>query len=102
VVRGLATGQFGPGNKLRVLAREVLIGLGMGSVLAVCGFVRVYCFFDGDVQASIAVSACLLLLCVAATVLATVLPFSLHQWGLDSAHSAPIAAVAMVRALAVR
>lgn len=97
VVRGLATGQIGARDKMRVLAREMLIGVGMGVVLALCGFCRVYFFFGGDLAASLAVAVCLLLLCVIATVLATVLPLALHRWGLDPAHSAPTMAVAMVR-----
>lgn len=95
VVRGLATGQIGPRNKVKVLGREFLIGTGMGVVLALCGFCRIYFFFGGDVRASLAVSVCLMLLCVIATVLATILPLALHHWNVDPAHSAPTVAVAM-------
>lgn len=96
VVRGLATGQIHRHNKLKVLGRECLIGICMGVVLSLCGFARVYFFFGDDVQASIAVAVCLLILCVVATALATILPFALQRWSLDPAHSAPIVAVAMV------
>ncbi|KAK4535604.1 hypothetical protein CDCA_CDCA05G1629 [Cyanidium caldarium] len=87
VIRGLATGEIHRGNAWRVLAREVLVGAALATILAVVGFARVISS-GGGVLACVSVSLSLWITVFLAVILGTAAPLILYRLGLDPCNCA--------------
>jgi len=92
VTRGLALGQVSAADWLRVLRREVLIGLALGATIGVMGFARTWLFTsEGDVgSASLAglsytIALSVALICMAGTLVGSLLPLAVARLGGDPA-----------------
>lgn len=95
VLRNLATGNLTPDRERLWLLREVLVGMCMGVVLSVVGFVRVY-WFGGTTVEAISISLSLMAIVVTATTVGTILPllFSRTRF-IDPVHATPTVQVLM-------
>jgi len=87
VLRGLTTKEMSRHNSYKVLWREFLASLVIGSILVTISFFRVY-FSSYDMLGSIAISVSLFLIIIASVVLGAFIPIMLERFGVDPAHSA--------------
>ncbi len=85
IIRGLAMDEVEPADALKVLWKEVRIGLVIGVILSAFNFVRV-CWFDGN-GAMIALTVCsaMLFIVVFAKVLGSMIPLIVKKVNLDPA-----------------
>lgn len=85
IIRGLAMDEVEPADALKVLWKEVRIGLIIGVILSAFNFVRV-CWFDGN-GAMIALTVCsaMLFIVVFAKVLGSMIPLIVKKVNLDPA-----------------
>jgi magnesium transporter len=89
VIRAMAVGEVRFGDLPRVVWREARVGLLLGVMLAVAGFVPVLVFFDSDI--AIIVSVTLVTICTWATFAGSMLPLLARRAGVDPAVvSAPL------------
>jgi magnesium transporter len=89
VIRGLAIGEIAPTDWLRVLGREVLIGLALGVGLGVVGFVRA-CFTGGSIdplRLGAAVGASVVAIVLLSTMIGSLMPILVRRLGFDPAVS---------------
>jgi len=84
VITAMATGDIHLGDWLRVVWREMLIGLMLGSFLAVIGFLAAWSILGSLEQASI-LPVTLLLVVVCGTLSGSILPLVFRRLGLDPA-----------------
>lgn len=100
VIRAMALGEVKPRDLLRVLRREVAVGLALGSVLGVIGFLRIVVwqavrpvYGPHYILLASVVAASLLGVVIIGTVAGSLLPFLLRKFGFDPASaSAPFVA----------
>jgi len=87
MIRGMASGEIGPGDRWRALRKELLIGLLMGILLAVLGFVRAMLGADRShwlfLGASVGVALIAMLLI--ANLMGALLPLLSERLGFDPA-----------------
>lgn len=89
VTRALAVGEVQFRDLPRVVWREARVGLLLGAMLSVVGFVPVALFFDVDIAIVIAIT--LLAICAWATTVGSLLPILARRVGVDPAVvSAPL------------
>jgi magnesium transporter len=86
VIRGLALNEIKPRDWWRVLARETTMGLTLGTILGVIGFVRVI-VLDKDKGFAVAVGLTLVGIAVAGCTVGSMIPIVLKRLGLDPATS---------------
>ena len=92
VIRALATGEVRVPDAFRVASREIGMGLALGLVLAVMGFVRALLWDTGYVVALV-VSVTLIGVCTWGALLGSMLPLVLKKAGIDPAiASSPLVA----------
>lgn len=84
VIRGLATGEIGPGDTMRLLGRSLLMGLVMGVILAGFMLLRVVIFKTGQ-DVKWVVSIALASLVAVANFLGATLPLLIKKIGIDPA-----------------
>lgn len=100
VIRAMALGELKPGDWLRVMGREVIAGLMLGSLLGLIGFLRVllwhyvfHAYGAEFMQVAITVGASLIGVVLFGTLSGSMLPFILKRVGFDPASaSAPFVA----------
>jgi magnesium transporter len=100
ITRALALGEVRPGDVLRVVRREVAVGLILGALLGTLGFLRVGAWellfgTYGPAWAMLGIALSMSLLCVVlwGTLAGAVLPLLIRRVGLDPASaSAPLVA----------
>jgi magnesium transporter len=95
VIRALAVGEMESRDWLRVLGREILIGLSIGIALGLIGFARAYFFGMHDDSMRLALVVGIGILCVVTlgTTIGSLLPIAIRRLGLDPAvSSAPFIA----------
>ncbi|NLY92749.1 MAG: magnesium transporter [Myxococcales bacterium] len=105
VIRGMTLGEISPGDWLRVVAKEITIGLALGVLLAGLGFLRAF-LEDAELDAfalSSAVATSIVAVVTLASVVGSVLPMALKRLGFDPAVSSTpfIASVVDVMGLMV-
>lgn len=88
VVRGLATGEIGRKNGIRVLFREFKIAIIMALILGMLGFARVYVTPQADVIKAFTISFSLFIIVIVSMLIGTALPLFLERFNFDPAHSA--------------
>jgi magnesium transporter len=95
VIRALAVGEIRSKDWLRVLSREVIIGIAIGLCLGLIGFMRAFLFGEGQAAIQLAVIAGTGILCIVTlgTIIGSLLPIAIRKAGLDPAvSSAPFIA----------
>ncbi len=88
IIRALAVGELTPGDWWRVMMRELGIGVALGVVLGLIGFLRA--FFVGDATArllAITVAASIVAIVTMGTLMGSLLPLGIKRLGLDPAVS---------------
>ncbi|MBL8150147.1 MAG: magnesium transporter, partial [Blastocatellia bacterium] len=85
-VRGLAVGEFGPEDWVRLLWREVRIGIVLGLVLGFIGFVRTQ-LWNTSFAVSVVVAITLVVVVVCGSLFGAALPLLLRRLGFDPAVS---------------
>lgn len=84
VIRGIATGEIDSEDFMKVVRREVSVGMLLGVVLGVCGFLRVY-LAQQDVWLSLSTGLTFLCALIAATLAGSALPLLFERLKLDPA-----------------
>jgi magnesium transporter len=88
VIRALAVGEVRPSDWSKVLVRETGIGVVLGCILGVVGFVRAFVFQAKDaLRTAAAVSLSVLAVVMAGTLVGSLLPLFIKRLGLDPAVS---------------
>lgn len=92
VTRGLALGQVATKDWLRVLRRELIIGLALGATIGVMGLARTWLFTSQAdmgsaslVQLSYTIAVSVALICLAGTLVGSLLPLAVAKVGGDPA-----------------
>jgi magnesium transporter len=85
VIRGLALGEFGPGAAIRILWREVRMGLVLGGFLGTIGLIRA--LLGGHGGLALAVGIALIAVVTFGSVIGAVLPLLIKRLGFDPAVS---------------
>ncbi len=86
VVRGLATGELNFGDIWRIIRKELLIGLLIGSVIGILAAVRAL-IFQGDTLLGLSVALTMIAVISVATTIGAVLPLLFKKLGVDPAIS---------------
>lgn len=89
IIRALAIGEVGPADWLRVVGREVIIGLFLGVGLAALGFVRAMLTAgpNASVGLALTVSVSIVGVVTLASMVGSLLPLGIKRLGLDPAVS---------------
>ncbi len=88
IIRAMAVGEVHPKDWRRILVREAGIGLLLGLLLAVVGFIRAYVFQQHEAfRVAAAVSASVLAVVTVGTLVGSLLPLALKRLGFDPAVS---------------
>jgi magnesium transporter len=83
IIRALATRDLEPSDWLKVLGKEVAVGLLLGGVLATLIAIKV--IFDGNADLTLVVALSLLALVLVANLVGALLPLLLRRLGVDPA-----------------
>ena len=86
IIRGLAVGEIQPGDWIKILVREILQGIILGSILAVCGVGWVLASGHGG-EVALLVGTTIVGLVVTGCVVGGMMPLFLHRIGVDPATS---------------
>jgi magnesium transporter len=84
VIRGLAVREMEPSDWMRVMWREIVVGLGLGLVLAALGFARAYVWDLGNAVSIVVGMTVMFIVCFGA-VAGAMLPFLFKKAKLDPA-----------------
>ncbi|WP_394821342.1 magnesium transporter [Pendulispora albinea] len=87
IIRGLAVGEVRGRDWWRVLVRELLMGLVLGSILGVIGFARVLMYRDQSMAFALTIALTLVGIVVTGCTIGSMLPLALKKIGLDPATS---------------
>lgn len=90
LIRGLSTGDVQIKDVWRVIQREALSGLALGSILGVVAYLRAR-FWSPDPSLAVAVALAIVAICVWANTIAALIPLLAHRFKIDpAAVSAPL------------
>jgi magnesium transporter len=84
IIRGIATGEIDSSDILKVIRREIGVGMLLGVILGLFGFIRVY-ISQQDIWLSLATALTFLCALVAATFVGSSLPLIFEKLKLDPA-----------------
>lgn len=87
VIRALAVGELAPRDWWKVVHRETLIGIALGSLLGIIGFARAFLVADASVALATSVSTSIVAVVLLGSLLGALLPLAIHRVGLDPAVS---------------
>jgi magnesium transporter len=89
IIRAMAVGELSPGDWIKVLGRELLIGLSLGIALGLMGFVRGWVAGTTVAPMAIAtaVGASILAIVTLSTIIGSLLPLLIRRAGMDPAVS---------------
>ncbi|MCL1918491.1 MAG: magnesium transporter [Peptococcaceae bacterium] len=85
IIRGIALGEIQPRDIVRVIWREVRIGLICGTALGLVNFIRVYITNSQDAMLSLAVTLSLIVTVILAKSVGCLLPLAARKLGIDPA-----------------
>ena len=85
IIRGLATDEVEPSDFVRVMWKELRVGLSIGVLLSLLNFLRVV-FLDGE-SVAIALTVCVAMICIVifAKILGSMIPLIVKKAGADPA-----------------
>jgi magnesium transporter len=90
IIRGMAVQDIRQRDTLRVLQRELMSGLMLGSALGLVGGIRAY-LWDQDTQLALVVGVTLVIVCAWANTIGSLIPLAAKRVGIDPAVvSAPL------------
>jgi magnesium transporter len=90
LIRGLSTGDVQMKDVWRVIRREALSGLLLGSVLGIVAYLRAR-FWSPDPSLAVAVAMAIVAICIWANTIAALIPLLAHRFKIDpAAVSAPL------------
>ncbi len=85
IIRGLATGEVDTSDTLRILWKEIRIGVVIGAILSAFNFLRI-CLLDGyEISIAFTVCSAMLLIVIFAKVLGSMVPLLVKKAKLDPA-----------------
>lgn len=89
IIRALALGEMAPRDWPRVLVKEAVIGLSLGALLSVFGFVRAFVGSSAEVEIAMAFTVALSVVAVVTlgTLIGSLMPLAIKRLGLDPAVS---------------
>ncbi len=91
IIRGLALGEVMPNQVFRVLRRELLTGLMLGTILGILGFFYAWIFRGQNRPFSAVIGMTILCICLWANSVGAVVPILARKFGIDPAVvSAPL------------
>ncbi len=85
VIRSLAIEEFHPGTWLKILGKELMIGILLGAILGIITYMRGLWGDDGSLDLAIIISSTMVVLVIWANLLGAVLPLILSKMNLDPA-----------------
>ena len=85
VIRGMAVGDIDPGDVLKVLWKEIRVGLICGFALAAVNLVRILIFNPGQFSVAITVVISMFFTVICAKVIGCLLPMTAQRIGIDPA-----------------
>lgn len=85
IIRGLAMGEVDTSDALKVLWKEVRIGLIIGAILSAVNFLRVYLLDGYDVMIALTVCSSMLIIVIFAKILGSMIPLFVKKIKLDPA-----------------
>ena len=96
-ITGLVTGEFSAHDFLKLLRKELAVGIVNATILAGICFARVYYFYGSHnlFYSTMAITASLFTIVVSSVVLGTAFPFLFGAIGLNREHAAPVIQVVM-------
>jgi magnesium transporter len=87
VIRGMATGEIELKDFLRIITREIMMGLFLGVVLGIFAYIRAV-FLDVNPLVGVSVGVAILISVITANVIGSMLPLALKKLKIDPAISA--------------
>jgi magnesium transporter len=87
VIRGLSVGEIEPRQWLRILGREMVLGVALGVFLGTIGFARVLMYHDQGVAFALTIGLTLVGIVVVGCSIGAMLPLLLRRIGFDPATS---------------
>ncbi len=87
IIRGLATGEIGLRDFIRIIGREILMGGFLGIILGLLSFIRAH-FVDANPLVGVTVGLAVIISVTAANIIGTILPLILKKLKIDPAISA--------------
>ena len=87
VIRGLSVGEIEPRHWLKILAREIVLGVMLGAFLGAIGFARVLMYHDQGVHFALTIALTLVGIVVVGCSIGSMLPLVLRRIGFDPATS---------------
>jgi magnesium transporter len=87
VIRGLSVGEIEPRHWLRILGREIMLGVALGAFLGAIGFARVLMYHDQGVHFALTIALTLVGIVVVGCSIGSMLPLVLRRVGFDPATS---------------
>ncbi|PNH21303.1 magnesium transporter [Lachnospiraceae bacterium] len=85
VIRGMAVGEIELRDVMRVLWKEIRVGLVCGVILALVNFLRILIFFPGQQMVGIVVALSMCFTVIAAKMIGCLLPLGAQRIGIDPA-----------------
>ena len=85
IIRGMALGEIGAKDTLRIVWKEVRVSLLVGITLAVCNFARVMLFDRSGIKVALTVSMSLIVIVFASKVIGCLLPIGAKKFRMDPA-----------------
>jgi magnesium transporter len=88
IIRALAVGEVHPADWTRVMLREVGIGISIGLMLSVVGFLRAWLVGpEGSLNLAVSVAASIIAVVTLGTMMGSLLPLAIKRVGFDPAVS---------------
>ena len=85
IIRGIATGEIEPPDILKIVFKELRVGMICGSTLAIVNFIRLIIFYPGNTMVCLTVAISMFFTVILAKVLGVVLPIFAKVIHLDPA-----------------
>ncbi|MDY6038757.1 MAG: magnesium transporter [Eubacterium sp.] len=85
IIRGLATDEVEPSDFLKVLWKEIKIGVSLGTLLSIINFARIYWFEGVPFAQTLTVCVSMICIVVFAKILGSMIPLVVKKFNLDPA-----------------
>lgn len=85
IIRGLTTGEVEPGDVLRVIWKEIRVGMIVGAILGLVNFIRLIITYPGNTMICLTVVLSLFFTVIMAKTIGCVLPIIAHKCKVDPA-----------------